>query len=79
MDEVDRAQESEEADRERALKAMRDRIAASFVPRNPLVEEACIDCGNAIEKERLKALRRTARCADCAHAFERLHPGMVSP
>jgi RNA polymerase-binding transcription factor DksA len=79
MDEVDRAQEAEEAERERALKAVRDRIAASFVPRDPRVGNDCIDCGSPIEQDRLKVLHRTARCAACAHMFERLHRGAVSP
>lgn len=69
---MDRAQESEAADRERALRAASDRIAASFQPRQDGVDGICIDCGDAIEEARLTVLcGKTSRCASCAHDFEK--------
>lgn len=70
-DDIDRAQESEQKDRELALRLARERIEASFVPREKGVDGVCIDCGYDIEPERLDALaRKTSRCAQCAKDFE---------
>jgi RNA polymerase-binding transcription factor DksA len=72
-DEVDRAQELEQQQRDEAI--ARVRMAQAFVPRDPRVDDSCIDCGEAIEPERIRALSRTARCARCAHLFEQRHRG----
>jgi RNA polymerase-binding transcription factor DksA len=73
-DDVDRAQEREQQQRDEAI--ARIRIALSHVPRDPRVDDDCIDCGHAIEPERLRVLVSTSRCARCAHALEVLHRGM---
>lgn len=70
-DVADDAQAREEMDRKIALDAMRARVAEAFSPRNPDVANWCIDCDGAIEPARLRALTNTARCASCAHDFER--------
>ncbi len=70
-DDIDRAQEREQLDRDMALRAAKERIAASFTPRDPRVADFCIECDNPIEPERLAALnRKTSRCAECARAHE---------
>lgn len=70
-DEVDSAQAREEADRDRALSAARQRIADSMTPRDPAVALLCIDCDQPIEPERLQVLgHATSRCASCAQDFE---------
>lgn len=66
-DVVDQAQELEQQQRDAAIH--RVRVAQSFVPRDPRVNANCIDCGNAIEPERLRLIS-TCRCAHCAHAWE---------
>lgn len=67
-DDIDRAQEREQQDRDRALAAMQARIDASFEPRDPRIDDECIDCEQAIEPERLRVLGRgTSRCSTCAH------------
>lgn len=72
-DEVDRAQELEQQQRDEAIR--RARIAASFTPRDPSVETECIDCAGEIEPERLRVLKTTARCAECAQLLEQKHRG----
>ena len=69
-DEIDRAQEREHNDRELALAAQRERIAASFAPRDPKASTDCIDCEQPIEKQRLLVVRSTSRCAACARIYE---------
>ena len=70
-DDIDRAQEREQLDRDLALRAAQERIAASFTPRDPSVASFCIDCDGSIEPERLVALNhKTSRCAECARLFE---------
>ncbi|WP_428993924.1 TraR/DksA C4-type zinc finger protein [Dyella terrae] len=70
-DDMDRAQESEAADRERALRLAAERIAASFEPRKDGIEGLCIDCDLPIEPARLIVLAgKTSRCASCAHDYE---------
>jgi RNA polymerase-binding transcription factor DksA len=68
-DEIDRAQEREQADRDMALSALRERIRLSNLPRDPRVNESCIDCEEPIGKKRMAAVA-TSRCKDCADAFE---------
>lgn len=68
---MDRAQDQEQAARDAALQATLARIAAAHAPRDARVDETCIDCDEPIEPERLAALRKTARCATCAHEYER--------
>lgn len=75
-DDIDRAQESDAQDRDRALAAMRDRIAASFQKREASLDGLCIDCDEAIEPARLQVLAgKTSRCASCAHDFEQRQRG----
>lgn len=70
-DDIDRAQEVEERDRELALRAARARIAAALAPRDASSGQCCIDCEQPIEPERLKALHGcTSRCIECATAHE---------
>lgn len=76
-DEIDRAQEREHNDRELALSAQRERIAASFAPRDPRASENCIDCERPIEPERLRVVRSTSRCAACAREYEAKSRGWV--
>ncbi|MGO4699819.1 TraR/DksA C4-type zinc finger protein [Dyella sp. 2RAB6] len=73
-DDIERAQEIEQRDRDNALRLQLERqarIKASFAPRVEGVEATCIDCDEAIEPERLKALsHKTSRCAQCARDHE---------
>ncbi|MEI7036451.1 TraR/DksA C4-type zinc finger protein [Fulvimonas yonginensis] len=70
-DDIDRAQEQQQRDNDMALQRVRERIAASFQPRDASVDGTCIDCDDAIEPERLKVLAgKTSRCASCAHDHE---------
>lgn len=69
-DDIDRAQEREQRDRELALLALRERIDAASRPRDPAVDGRCVECDEAIEPGRLKALPLTNRCAACAHIAE---------
>jgi RNA polymerase-binding transcription factor DksA len=76
VDEIDRAQEREQIDRELALNAARARVAASFEPRDASVDGRCIDCGNAIEPGRLAALQGCcSRCIECAQRNEQVLRG----
>lgn len=72
-DPVDDAQVAEALALKVAMDAQAARIAEAFAPRDPSVANFCIDCGGAIEPARLRVLLSTARCAQCAHAFERGH------
>jgi RNA polymerase-binding transcription factor DksA len=76
VDEIDRAQECEETNRELALAAVRKRIADSFAPRDPRVDTVCIDCNQPIQPERLAIVRSTSRCVECARMFEHRQRGM---
>lgn len=70
-DDIDRAQDREQTDRDLALKAQAARIAASFEPIDPAQAGFCIDCEQPIEAARLQALRgATVRCSACARDFE---------
>ena len=71
-DVIDQAQDREQLDRELALRAHAQRVAASFQPRHDGISSLCIDCDQAIEEERLKVLAgKTSRCAHCARVRER--------
>lgn len=71
MDVIDDAQRTEESDRALALEAMRQRIAASFAPRDVGVDGRCIDCDEPIESARIEALGyKTSRCIGCARDYE---------
>lgn len=71
IDDIERAQEREQLDRERALRAQRQRIEASFGPRDADAREWCCACGNRIELERIAALGPLiSRCARCAKQLE---------
>lgn len=70
-DDIDRAQEREQQDREAALRATLPRVAAAHAPRDPAQDALCLDCGGEIEPLRLKLLPFTPRCAECAHIEER--------
>lgn len=70
-DVIDRAQEREQMDRDFALQAVTDRIAASHAPRTGGLDGICIDCDEPIEPARLAALNhKTSRCVSCAHDYE---------
>lgn len=70
-DEIERGQESEQADRERAISETLRRIAEARAPRNASIDGICIDCDEPIEPARLDALaRKTSRCASCAADHE---------
>jgi RNA polymerase-binding transcription factor DksA len=68
---VDQAQVREEMDRDIAIAAVQKRIAEAFAPRDPNAANWCMDCDGAIEPERLRVIPNTARCASCAHDYER--------
>ena len=71
-DVIDQAQDRELLDRELALRAHAQRMAASFQPRRDGIDSLCIDCEQPIEEDRLKVLAgKTSRCAHCAHVRER--------
>lgn len=75
-DDIDRAQDLDAQDRERALAAARQRVADSFAPRQGAIEGLCIDCGDPIEPARLAVLSgKTCRCASCAHDHEQRSRG----
>jgi phage/conjugal plasmid C-4 type zinc finger TraR family protein len=67
-DVVDEAQAIEEAARERAIEAFRQRDAASvaFKPAD------CLDCGDEIGAERRKAVPHALRCTSCQAKHERV-------
>lgn len=69
-DDIDRAQEREQIDREFALRAQRLRAQAALAPRDPAKDAVCMDCDGDIEPARLKALPLTNRCAGCARIAE---------
>lgn len=70
-DDIDRAQASDEQDRDRAVSAALQRIADAQAPRNASVDGVCIDCDEPIEPARLAALaHKTSRCASCATDYE---------
>lgn len=70
-DDIDRGQEAEQLDRERALQRQLERQAESYRPRDGAVDGICIDCSEPIEPARLQALcGKTSRCASCAHDHE---------
>ncbi|MCP1375376.1 TraR/DksA C4-type zinc finger protein [Dyella lutea] len=70
-DEIDRAQQRDAEDRDRAIEATRQRIAASFTARDRSIDGRCIDCDEPIEPARLQVLAgKTSRCASCARDHE---------
>lgn len=70
-DDIDRAQESDAQDRDRAMTSALQRIAAARSPSNTSIDGNCIDCDEAIEPARLVALDyKTSRCASCAADHE---------
>ena len=79
-DDIDRAQDTEQADRDAALRAARARYEASFAPRTDGIDGQCIDCHQPIEPERLRALRGcTSRCIACATTHEQRSRGYHRP
>lgn len=71
-DAIDQAQDREQLDRDLALRAHEQRVAASYEPRRDGIDSLCIDCDQPIEPERLKVLAgKTSRCAHCAHVYEK--------
>ncbi len=71
-DDIDRAQEREQFDRELAL------AAARRAPASTPDDGCCVECGEAIEPARIKALGGTQLCAHCARMQEaraRMHGG----
>ncbi|HSX60251.1 MAG TPA: hypothetical protein VLF18_08640 [Tahibacter sp.] len=71
IDDVDMAQAQEQADRDAALNVTLARVALANAPRDARADLLCVDCDQLIEAARIAALRRTSRCAACAHEFER--------
>lgn len=70
-DDIERAQEIEQRDRDAAVRRQLSRIEASFLPRADGLDGICIDCDQDIEPERLKVLAgKTIRCAQCARDHE---------
>ena len=70
-DDIERGQESEQADRARSLAETLRRIEESNAPRNASIDGICIDCDEPIEPARLAALaHKTSRCASCATDYE---------
>ncbi|AGG89912.1 TraR/DksA family transcriptional regulator [Rhodanobacter denitrificans] len=70
-DDIDRAQESDAQDRDRAMASTLQRIADAHSPRNTSIDGICIDCDEPIEPARLAALdHKTSRCASCAADHE---------
>jgi phage/conjugal plasmid C-4 type zinc finger TraR family protein len=67
-DVVDEAQAIEEAERERAIEALRQREPSSvaFTPAD------CLDCGDEITAERRKAVPHACRCTSCQAKDERV-------
>lgn len=63
MDDADRAQRIEESEREAALAARRS--APMEVPREINGIRSCLDCGEAIEQQRLDACPQAVRCVEC--------------
>jgi len=62
MDDIDRAQEREQFDRDNAIRAIRQRLATA--PNN---DGRCIECGDEIEPRRLAAIGPSCRlCYPCA-------------
>lgn len=78
---TDDATRSEEQDRataeanHRAEADRRRRIAESFRPNVPDAELRCLDCEELIGLERLRAMPRASRCAECATAWEARNRG----
>ncbi|SOD42315.1 TraR/DksA C4-type zinc finger protein [Nitrosovibrio sp. Nv4] len=66
MDQFDRAQALEQAERESILRSQRSRTAEQNKP--PLSH--CEDCGDEIPKERRLATRGITRCIGCQNVFE---------
>lgn len=71
MDSIDQAQAFQERDNAEALARRQARIDASRKPRDARVDGICIDCGEAIDPRRLKAMRGcTSRCTRCGEIYE---------
>jgi phage/conjugal plasmid C-4 type zinc finger TraR family protein len=66
---ADEAQALEEAERARALSALRRR-EPPFAP--PIEAAECIDCGDAIPKARRKAVPQARRCTGCEARHEKV-------
>ncbi|MDC8012922.1 TraR/DksA C4-type zinc finger protein [Tahibacter soli] len=74
MDEADRAQAAEERDRAIALQM----TLARMPPKSPrTADDACTECGEPIEAERLRVLGATDYCASCAHESARRTRGFA--
>lgn len=72
VDEVDRAQELEQLQRDQALANARlpDAVAESA--------DNCAECGYEIPSERQNAMPGTQHCVICADRIERSRPGYLS-
>jgi phage/conjugal plasmid C-4 type zinc finger TraR family protein len=64
---ADEAQAVEEAERERALQALRRDLA--WAP--PFETADCVDCGDDIPAARRKAVPHARRCTGCQSVHER--------
>lgn len=65
MDDVDRAQEREQLDRDLALNALRRRPVPPTYAGNE-----CVDCGDTIDPRRRAAVPTATRCAECQQRWE---------
>jgi phage/conjugal plasmid C-4 type zinc finger TraR family protein len=71
MDEIDRGQEREQLDRERALAETRARIdAANAEAPAPAEERECLGCLDPIDPRRLHAHPGAVRCIECQYIWE---------
>lgn len=69
---ADEAQAIEQAERDSAVAAIRERVAAPIA-----LHPDCLACGDAIDPDRLQANPQARRCLTCQEDFERLqklHP-----
>lgn len=58
-------------ERYEAQQAQARAIAESMKPYDPTLLVNCVDCGEDVSPERMKAMPRTRRCAECAAEVER--------
>ncbi|MDG4811674.1 TraR/DksA family transcriptional regulator [Hydrogenovibrio sp. 3SP14C1] len=70
MDEIDRAQQLEEMQRQQSLAVIQSRRQGKTLMSVPKYRE-CEDCGESIPQQRLQLNPTTLRCVDCQTKSER--------
>ena len=75
MDDLDRAQLLEEAERDAALQRVLNRTQTESPKVTFLGVRICIDCEEPIGRNRLKAKPDAVRCIDCETINEKKHHG----